>query len=52
MQCENNDNASLAIDPEMLPRVEKVLKEFRAHRCALDFDHKFCKAVQDEDNNN
>ena len=52
MQCENNDNASLAIDPEMLPRVEKILKEFRAHRCALDFDHKFCKAVQDDDNNN
>ena len=52
MQHENNDNASLAIDPEMLPRVEKVLKEFRAHRCALDFDHKFCKAIQDEDNNN
>ena len=52
MQCENNNNDNLAIDPDMLPRVEKVLKEFRAHRCALDFDHKFCKAIQDEDNNN
>ena len=50
MKTNNNDN--LAIDPDMLPRVEKVLKEFRAHRCALDFDHKFCKAIQDEDNNN
>ena len=26
-------------------KVEKVLKEFKTHRCAMDFDSNFCKAV-------
>jgi hypothetical protein len=26
-------------------KVEKVLKEFKTHRCAMDFDSSFCKAV-------
>jgi hypothetical protein len=26
-------------------KVEKMLKEFKTHRCAMDFDSSFCKAV-------
>ena len=26
-------------------KLEKVLKEFKTHRCAMDFDSSFCKAV-------
>jgi len=26
-------------------KVEKVLKEFKTHRYAMDFDSSFCKAV-------
>jgi hypothetical protein len=25
--------------------VEKLLKRFKTHRCAMDFDSSFCKAV-------
>ena len=25
--------------------VEKLLKKFKTHRCAMDFDSNFCKAV-------
>jgi hypothetical protein len=25
--------------------VEKLLKRFKTHRCAMDFDSTFCKAV-------
>jgi len=29
--------------------VEKLLKKFKTHRCAMDFDSSFCKAVFRED---
>jgi hypothetical protein len=29
--------------------VEKLLKKFKTHRCAMDFDSNFCKAVFRED---
>ena len=29
--------------------VEKLLKKFKTHRCAMDFDSSFCKAVFCED---
>ena len=25
-------------------KIEKLVKVFKTHRCALDFDHNFCKA--------
>jgi hypothetical protein len=25
--------------------VEKILKKFKTHRCAMDFDNAFCKAI-------
>jgi hypothetical protein len=25
--------------------VEKILKKFKTHRCAMDFDNAFCKAT-------
>ena len=34
-------------------KVEKLLKRFKTHRCAMDFDSTFCKAVfcnDDEEN--
>jgi hypothetical protein len=34
----NDDSASPV-------KVEKVLKEFKTHRCAMDFDSSFCKAI-------
>ena len=37
-------------------KIEKMVKQFKTHRCALDFDHSFCKAVYidltDDDNGN
>ena len=29
--------------------VEKILKKFKTHRCAMDFDSTFCKAVFSND---
>ena len=29
-------------------KVEKMVKLFKTHRCALDFDHGFCKALFQE----
>ena len=26
-------------------KMEKMIKHFKTHRCALDFDHSFCKAT-------
>ena len=31
-------------------KVEKLLKRFKTHRCAMDFDSAFCKAVFCDDN--
>jgi hypothetical protein len=31
-------------------KVEKMLKRFKTHRCAMDFDSSFCKAVFHNDN--
>ena len=37
----NNDG----INGMLLINVEKLVKKFKMHRCALDFDHAFCKAI-------
>jgi hypothetical protein len=40
-----SDAEAVAIDPEMLVKVEKMVKSFKVHRCAMDFDGGFCKEV-------
>ncbi len=33
----------------MVPaKLEQMVKKFKTHRCAMDFDHSFCKAVYNE----
>jgi hypothetical protein len=29
-------------------KLEQMVKKFKTHRCAMDFDHSFCKAVYKE----
>jgi hypothetical protein len=36
----------LAVVPSKL---EQMVKEFKTHRCAMDFDHSFVKAIYKED---
>ena len=40
-----SDAEAVAIDPEMLAKVEKMVRNFKVHRCAMDFDGGFCKEV-------
>ena len=35
----DGSNGTLSIN------VEKLMKKFKMHRCVLDFDHTFCKAI-------
>ena len=39
---EELNSESLAIIPAKL---EQMVKKFKTHRCAMDFDHSFCKSV-------
>ncbi len=52
MQDGNQARTDLAIDPEMLQKVEQMIKLFKVHRCAMDFDGKFCKQVLNDSDNN
>ena len=38
---------AVAIDPEMLVKVEKMVRNFKVHRCAMDFDGGFCREVME-----
>ncbi|KAI2504134.1 hypothetical protein MHU86_10334 [Fragilaria crotonensis] len=46
-QLTNSATMDSGIDDDSASpgKVEKVLKEFKTHRCAMDFDSSFCKAV-------
>jgi hypothetical protein len=41
------NNASHAMIPDKL---EQIIKKFKMHQCAMDFDHSFCRAVFKEEN--
>jgi len=45
-QTTNDDPATSSYhDLTTTPvKIEKMVKLFKTHRCALDFDHAFCKA--------
>jgi len=38
----SSNDEQLYIIPQKL---EKMVKQFKTHRCALDFDYSFCKTV-------
>jgi hypothetical protein len=47
---EEEQGLSLVTDVNMKStsgpvNVEKILKKFKTHRCAMDFDNAFCKAI-------
>ena len=42
-----DSSGNLAIIPAKL---EQMVKKFKTHRCAMDFDHSFCKAIYKESN--
>ena len=52
MQDGYQARTDLAIDPEMLKKVEQMVKDFKVHRCAMDFDGRFCKRVLNDSNDN
>jgi len=42
---ETAENTHLYLGDKTTPiKLEKLVKKFKAHRCAMDFDSKFCKA--------
>ena len=41
-QGKEVNESALMTDPV---KMEKMIKHFKTHRCALDFDHSFCKAT-------
>jgi hypothetical protein len=41
-EWQTNGNANRAIIPM---RLEQMVKKFKTHRCAMDFDRAFCKAL-------
>ena len=45
-QEENTTNQVASSNSDYTPvNIEKMVKQFETHRCALDFDHSFCKAA-------
>jgi hypothetical protein len=45
-QLTNSSSTTSLDDSTASPvNVEKLLKRFKTHRCAMDFDSSFCKAV-------
>jgi hypothetical protein len=45
-QLTNSSSTTSLDDSTASPvNVEKMLKRFKSHRCAMDFDGAFCKAV-------
>jgi hypothetical protein len=48
--CDNQEDSrgknSLAVIPS---KIEQMVKKFKMHRCAMDFDHSFVKAIYKED---
>ena len=46
-QATNTDHENSAIIPVKL---EQMVKKFKTHRCALDFDYSFCKEVFNDEN--
>ena len=45
-QEDSSGENSLAVIPSKL---EQMVKKFKTHRCAMDFDHSFVKAIYKED---
>jgi hypothetical protein len=47
--CERQGRKSTRINKSALTtdpiKMEKLVKRFKRHRCALNFDHSFCKAT-------
>jgi hypothetical protein len=42
LELQPDNSSSQAIIPAKL---EQMVKKFKMHRCAMDFDHSFCKAI-------
>jgi len=45
---QQDERPSTDVDTATPIKVEKLVKLFKTHRCALDFDHSFCKATYTE----
>jgi len=43
---QHENNSSQAILPTKL---EQMVKKFKMHRCTMDFNHSFCKAIYKEE---
>jgi hypothetical protein len=46
LELQDDNSNSQAIIPAKL---EQMVKKFKTHRCAMDFDHSFCKAIYREE---
>ena len=45
-ELQDEDSNAQAIIPAKL---EQMVKKFKVHRCTMDFDHSFCRAIYRED---
>jgi hypothetical protein len=46
LSSSSNDQKAAESDSTATPvNIEKLVKLFKTHRCAMDFDSAFCKAV-------
>jgi len=46
LELQDDNSNSQAIIPANL---EQMVKKFKTHRCTMDFDHSFCKAIYREE---
>jgi hypothetical protein len=46
LELQDDNSNSQAIIPAKL---EQMVKKFKTHRCTMDFDHSFCKAIYREE---
>jgi hypothetical protein len=45
----NTDQCSKTSDEKIVPKkLEQMVKHFKTHRCAMDFDYAYCKAIYNE----
>ncbi len=45
-ELQDEDSNAQAIIPAKL---EQMVKKFKVHQCAMNFDHSFCRAIHRED---
>jgi hypothetical protein len=52
IECTDSDDGNFDSSSQILPtKIEQMVKKFKTHRCAMDFDHGFMQSIYNEKSN-